>query len=184
MLVRHDSLRRIIHHDLNTGSGFQSTDITSLTTDDTAFDLVRFNMDLIESLKDEAKTQAASYINEIVEEAKMTANKEAKKIVIKRAISRRTGSNPERTIASGVSSTTISIPVAASQARKLSPPRANKEAKKIVIQSIQRVATETAIENSITVFHIESDEIKGRIIGREGRNSSIRAGWIRPSCTN
>ena len=77
---------------------------------------------LIESLKDEAKTQAASYINEIVEEAKMTANKEAKKIVI---------------------------------------------------QSIQRVATETAIENSITVFHIESDEIKGRIIGREGRN--IRA---------
>ena len=50
---------------------------------------------------------------------------------------------------------------------------ANKEAKKIVIQSIQRVATETAIENSITVFHIESDEIKGRIIGREGRN--IRA---------
>ncbi|MDH6312287.1 ribonuclease Y [Parabacteroides sp. PFB2-10] len=50
---------------------------------------------------------------------------------------------------------------------------ANKEAKKIVIQSIQRVATETAIENSITVFHIDSDEIKGRIIGREGRN--IRA---------
>lgn len=50
---------------------------------------------------------------------------------------------------------------------------ANKEAKKIVIQSIQRVATETAIENAITVFHIESDEIKGRIIGREGRN--IRA---------
>ena len=50
---------------------------------------------------------------------------------------------------------------------------ANKEAKKIIIQSIQRVATETAIENSITVFHIESDEIKGRIIGREGRN--IRA---------
>lgn len=77
---------------------------------------------LIESLKDEAKTEAASYINEIIEEAKMTANKEAKKIVI---------------------------------------------------QSIQRVATETAIENSITVFHIDSDEIKGRIIGREGRN--IRA---------
>ena len=47
------------------------------------------------------------------------------------------------------------------------------EAKKIVIQAIQRVATETAIENSVTVFHIESDEIKGRIIGREGRN--IRA---------
>ena len=77
---------------------------------------------LIDSLKDEAKTEAASYINDIMEEAKMTANKEAKKIVI---------------------------------------------------QSIQRVATETAIENSITVFHIESDEIKGRIIGREGRN--IRA---------
>jgi conserved hypothetical protein YmdA/YtgF len=77
---------------------------------------------LIESLKDEAKTDAASYISEIVEDAKLTANKEAKKIVI---------------------------------------------------QSIQRVATETAIENSITVFHIESDEIKGRIIGREGRN--IRA---------
>ena len=55
---------------------------------------------------------------------------------------------------------------------------ANKEAKKIVIQSIQRVATETAIENSITVFHIESDEIKGRIIGREGRN--IRAGGPLP----
>lgn len=77
---------------------------------------------LIESLKDEAKTNALSYINDIMEEAKMTANKEAKKIVIK---------------------------------------------------SIQRVATETAIENSVTVFHIESDEIKGRIIGREGRN--IRA---------
>jgi ribonuclease Y len=77
---------------------------------------------LLESLKEEAKSQATSYVNEIVEEAKMTANKEAKKIVI---------------------------------------------------QSIQRVATETAIENSITVFHIESDEIKGRIIGREGRN--IRA---------
>lgn len=77
---------------------------------------------LIESLKEEAKSEATSYINEIVEEAKMTANKEAKKIVI---------------------------------------------------QSIQRVAIETAIENSITVFYIESDEIKGRIIGREGRN--IRA---------
>lgn len=77
---------------------------------------------LIESLKDEAKTAAASYINEIMDEAKMTANKEAKRIVV---------------------------------------------------QSIQRVATETAIENSVTVFHIDSDEIKGRIIGREGRN--IRA---------
>ncbi len=77
---------------------------------------------LITSLKDEAKTAAASYINDIMDEAKMTANKEAKRIVV---------------------------------------------------QSIQRVATETAIENSVTVFHIESDEIKGRIIGREGRN--IRA---------
>lgn len=77
---------------------------------------------LIESLKDEAKTDASSYVNEIMEEAKMTANMEAKKIVIR---------------------------------------------------TIQRVATETAIENSVTVFHIDSDEIKGRIIGREGRN--IRA---------
>lgn len=50
---------------------------------------------------------------------------------------------------------------------------ANKEAKRIVIQSIQRVATETAVENSVTVFHIDNDEVKGRIIGREGRN--IRA---------
>ena len=77
---------------------------------------------LVESLKEEAKTQAASYINDIMDEAKMTANKEAKRIII---------------------------------------------------QSIQRVATETAIENSVTVFHIDSDEVKGRIIGREGRN--IRA---------
>jgi len=77
---------------------------------------------LVEALKDEAKTNAMSYINDIMEEAKMTANKEAKKIVV---------------------------------------------------QSIQRIATETAIENSVTVFHIDSDEIKGRIIGREGRN--IRA---------
>ena len=50
---------------------------------------------------------------------------------------------------------------------------AAKEAKRIVIQTIQRVATETAIENSVTVFHIDNDEVKGRIIGREGRN--IRA---------
>ncbi len=77
---------------------------------------------LIESLKDEARLDAQSYINEIMDDAKMTANKEAKKIVI---------------------------------------------------QSIQRVATETAIENSVTVFHIDNDEVKGRIIGREGRN--IRA---------
>ena len=52
-------------------------------------------------------------------------------------------------------------------------PNANKEARKIVIQSIQRVATEQAIENAVSVFNIESDEVKGRIIGREGRN--IRA---------
>mgnify|MGYP001064305320 CR=1 FL=1 len=77
---------------------------------------------LVESMRDEAKTAAAAYINDIMDEAKMTANKEAKKIVV---------------------------------------------------QSIQRVASETAIENSVTVFHIDSDEIKGRIIGREGRN--IRA---------
>lgn len=77
---------------------------------------------LTESLKEEAKTQAASFINEIMDDAKM---------------------------------------------------QANKEAKRIVVQTIQRVATETAIENAVTVFHIDSDEIKGRIIGREGRN--IRA---------
>ncbi len=77
---------------------------------------------LVESLKEEAKTQAQSYINDIMDDAKLTASKEAKRIVI---------------------------------------------------QSIQRVATETAIENSVTVFHIDSDEVKGRIIGREGRN--IRA---------
>lgn len=77
---------------------------------------------LVESLKDEAKTAAAGYINDIMDDAKMTATKEAKRIVI---------------------------------------------------QSIQRVATETAVENSVTVFHIDNDEVKGRIIGREGRN--IRA---------
>ena len=77
---------------------------------------------LVESLKDEAKTAAAGYINDIMDDARMTATKEAKRIVI---------------------------------------------------QSIQRVATEAAVENSVTVFHIDNDEIKGRIIGREGRN--IRA---------
>ncbi len=77
---------------------------------------------LIESLKDKARLDAASYINEIVDDAKLNANQQAKKIVI---------------------------------------------------QTIQRVATETAIENSVSVFHIENDEVKGRIIGREGRN--IRA---------
>ena len=77
---------------------------------------------LVESLKDEAKTNAAAYINEIMDDARMTATKEAKRIII---------------------------------------------------QTIQRVATETAVENSVTVFHIDNDEVKGRIIGREGRN--IRA---------
>ncbi|MCF0198869.1 MAG: ribonuclease Y [Bacteroidaceae bacterium] len=77
---------------------------------------------LVEGLKDEAKTQAQAYINEIMDDAKMTANKEAKRIVI---------------------------------------------------QTIQRVATEAAVENSVTVFHIDNDDVKGRVIGREGRN--IRA---------
>ena len=77
---------------------------------------------LVESMKAEARTDAMSYINDIMDEAKINANKEAKKIIL---------------------------------------------------QTIQRVATETAIENSVTIFHIDSDEIKGRIIGREGRN--IRA---------
>ena len=77
---------------------------------------------LVDSLKAEAQTRAQSYVNEIMDEAKINANKEAKRIVI---------------------------------------------------QTIQRVATETAIENSVTVFHIENDDVKGRIIGREGRN--IRA---------
>ena len=77
---------------------------------------------LIENMKAEAKSEAAAYINETVEEAKLTATKEAKRIIV---------------------------------------------------ASIQRVATETAIENSVTVFNIDSDEVKGRIIGREGRN--IRA---------
>ena len=77
---------------------------------------------LIESMKDEARTNAQSYINEIMDEAKINANNEARKIVIK---------------------------------------------------TIQRVATEAAVENSVSVFHIENDDVKGRIIGREGRN--IRA---------
>lgn len=77
---------------------------------------------LVESLKDEARMDAASYVNEIIDEAKLNANAQAKKIVI---------------------------------------------------QTIQRVATETAIENSVSVFHIDNDDIKGRVIGREGRN--IRA---------
>lgn len=77
---------------------------------------------LVEALKAEAKTEAMAHIKDIVDEAKINANKEARKIVV---------------------------------------------------QTIQRVATEQAIENSVSVFNIESDEIKGRIIGREGRN--IRA---------
>ena len=77
---------------------------------------------LVEAMKDEARTDAAAYVNEIMDEAKLNANAQAKKIVI---------------------------------------------------QTIQRVATETAVENSVSVFHIENDEVKGRIIGREGRN--IRA---------
>lgn len=77
---------------------------------------------LVETLKDEARTDAMSLIQESIEEAKLTANKEAKKIVI---------------------------------------------------QTIQRVATEHTVENAVSVFNIESDDVKGRIIGREGRN--IRA---------
>ena len=77
---------------------------------------------LIENMKNEAKAEAAAFISETIEEAKLSATKEAKRIVV---------------------------------------------------ASIQRVATETAIENAVTVFNIESDEVKGRIIGREGRN--IRA---------
>ena len=77
---------------------------------------------LVEALKDEAQTKASSFIKEIMEEAKMSANKQSKKIVI---------------------------------------------------ETIQRTATENAIENCVSVFNIESDDIKGKIIGREGRN--IRA---------
>ena len=77
---------------------------------------------MMDSLKAEARTQAMSEINEIMDEARLSANKEAKRIIL---------------------------------------------------QTIQRVASEQAIENSVTVFHIENDDIKGRIIGREGRN--IRA---------
>ena len=77
---------------------------------------------LMENMKAEARSQAQSYINDVMDEARLTAGKEAKRIVI---------------------------------------------------NTIQRTASETAIENAVTVFNIESDEIKGRIIGREGRN--IRA---------
>ena len=74
---------------------------------------------LIESIRDEAESNAMAYVNECMDDARMTANKEAKKIIV---------------------------------------------------QTIQRIATEAAIENSVSVFHIENDEMKGRIIGREGRN--------------
>lgn len=77
---------------------------------------------LVEALRDEAKTDAMAYINEIMDDARLTANKEAKKIII---------------------------------------------------QTIQRIASETTAENAVSVFHIDNDEVKGRIIGREGRN--IRA---------
>lgn len=79
-------------------------------------------LELMETLKDEARTSAQAYIQEIVEEAELNARNEARKIVV---------------------------------------------------QSIQRIGTEQAIENAVSVFNIESDEVKGRIIGREGRN--IRA---------
>ncbi len=77
---------------------------------------------LVEALKDEAKTDAMAYINEIMDDARLNANKEAKKIII---------------------------------------------------QTIQRIASDTTAENAVSVFHIDNDEVKGRIIGREGRN--IRA---------
>lgn len=77
---------------------------------------------LVESLKAEAKTQAMAHIQETIEEAKLTAHQEAKKVII---------------------------------------------------NTIQRVGTEEAVENCVSVFNIESDDVKGRIIGREGRN--IRA---------
>lgn len=78
--------------------------------------------ELVDSLREEARTKAMMQIKDIVDEAKLTASKEAKKVVI---------------------------------------------------QTIQRTATEAAIENTVSIFNIENDEIKGRVIGREGRN--IRA---------
>ena len=77
---------------------------------------------LVDALRDEAKTAAMAYINDTMDEARLTASKEAKKIII---------------------------------------------------QSIQRIASEATVENAVSVFHIDNDEVKGRIIGREGRN--IRA---------
>ena len=89
--------------------------ISNLSADDA-------KVQLIETLKDEAKTEALTIINNTIEEAKLTAKQEAKKIVI---------------------------------------------------QTIQRIATEEAVENAVSVFNIDNDAVKGRIIGREGRN--IRA---------
>jgi len=100
---------------LNVKATQKLADIAGMTADEA-------KNQLIESMKDQAKTEAMSYVNEIMEDAKLNANKEAKRIII---------------------------------------------------QTIQRVATEAAIENSVTVFNIDNDEVKGRIIGREGRN--IRA---------
>lgn len=77
---------------------------------------------LVDALRDEAKTAAMAYINDTMDEARLTASKEAKKIII---------------------------------------------------QSIQRIASEATVESAVSVFHIDNDEVKGRIIGREGRN--IRA---------
>jgi len=100
---------------LNQKATQRLADIAGMTADEA-------KAQLIEGMKDQAKTEAMSYVNEIMEDAKLNANREAKKIII---------------------------------------------------QTIQRVATEAAIENSVTVFNIDNDEVKGRIIGREGRN--IRA---------
>ena len=93
----------------------QLESISNISADDA-------KVQLMEALRDEARTEAMAFIKDIMDEAKINAQREAKKIVI---------------------------------------------------QTIQRVATEHAIENSVSVFNIENDELKGRIIGREGRN--IRA---------
>ncbi len=198
---------------------------------------------LIESLKDQAKLDAASYVNEIMDDAKLNANQQAKKIVIQtiqrvatetaiensvsvfhidndevkgriigregrniRALEAATGveivvdDTPEAIVISAFDPVRREVcrlalhqlvadgrihparieEVVAKVKKQLDNEimddaklNANQQAKKIVIQTIQRVATETAIENSVSVFHIDNDEVKGRIIGREGRN--IRA---------
>ena len=84
---------------------------------------------LVDTLREEARSKAMIQIKDIVDEAKLTASKEAKKVVI---------------------------------------------------QTIQRTATEAAIENTVSIFNIENDEIKGRVIGREGRNS-VATGRLRLS---